>query len=595
MTFTIPPPQHNPQSHHPSETYQFPSPPHPSLAATSSPPLPQKELSIKYRIIITVICIILCISIGLNVYFLHAKPSDQESLNHQKQIENLQRELSEAELEIRAKETEIRLTAKELEIRRANVQDETTLLHKQTELANAVNDFSILKQEKNKIEKELESTKLELKKVTNENDQKQSKLDNFEKSFSLAYFDQKYLEFYNDPDPSKMEKLNEIFIHLKALFPDEFYPAESAEALFCENMEHFYLSGLFSNNILYTLAAKNMLKFCPMSRVLIDLPKGLVDHIKTYVTRGFIFVDDRTDHIIDLGRKKSQKHPFFLKECLSFYNMLTGKDVHLKRFGVPPNNSPRKVYKFPKLPISVQTDFTSAQALILKISTPNDFLDYSTRNYIRRSLEHLRGLPSLQMPLANNLKFLSWFYRTNLNDGGPIPIFLMVCNQFFHYMDSHLKLDPQAFSQKLDTVKNNVPRGLPPNDQEIIDMIKELLPPFDQPVDTLNMRNYQKKFWSMLIAQHNEALYEFLPTEIRDSQLKNAKSLLSTLLSAITALREGTLPEDDPYYNILSYNSESNNFLILGCLHSRAKFHGSTAEDWDTFVKKHFVIPDSSE
>jgi hypothetical protein len=134
--------------------------------------------------------------------------------------------------------------------------------------------------------------------------------------------------------------------------------------------------------------------------------------------------------------------------------------------------------------------------------------------------------------------------------------------------------------------------------KEITEMIVKILPPLDKPFETeRDFLAYQKKFWPMLIAQHNDALFEFLPKEIRDVPLKDASIRLFEFINAIDSLRKGVLSIEDPLYNILFHNSESNIFLILRCLHSRAKLHNPSRfnQDWDIFAKKHNIIPPSSK
>jgi hypothetical protein len=591
--------QNSPQA---SDSPQLPNPIPPSSLETPLPP-PQiiaKNIASKYRKPLIFICIILFVSLGLNVFIFYSRSSPQETLTLRNQICLLEGQITFLENQIKLLDDELLkeksnpgIKAEYLDLLEFKKENETKLKAKDAEISELHTHCARLS--KTNIESANECTALSREKT---------KLQKNLANLPRALFDQQYLEFYKNPDSVKMEKLNQLFSALQALFPADLYPVKSAEMLFCEHMEHLYLDGILFNDFIFTMVVQNMFKFCPNSTIRIDFEKGLENHIKTYVSREFIFsqnIDTLEDS--DIFAYKSEKIPIFLQKCISLYNNLTGKKFSTRHFGILNPTSFDNVYTFPELPKPPAIEFEESLSIFHKLSSPADFLGYSTHNHFRLSLisrtfsrsDRTSFYPySLLSLFSDNSKFLFWYFRKDQNAPDPTIEFLDDCNIFFNHIitfrsSKSLKVD-------FDYVRGSVPQALLPNDRDEINIVKDLLPPLDQPFESLNLGAYQKMIWHKLIAQHNDALLEFLPTEIRDVPLENASKLLPKVLNAISSSRDKTLLKEDPLYKIFSPNSESNNFLILKYLYSKAKLNSPTmfTEDPDIYARKYIVIPTSS-
>jgi hypothetical protein len=346
------------------------------------------------------------------------------------------------------------------------------------------------------------------------------------------------------------------------------------------------------------MAVKEKLKFCPKSKILTDLPAGLEQHISDYVSKKYIFshifiLPDKS-HFNDSIVIKDERYPYFLKRCLLLYSQLTGRPCSPEDFGAPKNYSFTTVYKFPHLPPIERKIFKDSKDLLLKLPQ-SEFLPFSSLNNLRCSLssvgtdfnldQQTKNYSSLVSLLLDNQKFLFWYLEKPLKIGpGPLLTFLDNCNRFFDKMISCKDLNPESIKNRLEKIKNPIAAGLSPEDAEAVKLILNLLPPLDQPLDIL--AEYIMKFWIKLNFQHSNSLLEFLPGNIRDVPTDQADLLLSKFENSFKLPKDESVPSDDSFSDIHVYNSESYNYLIFKCLHSKARFHDPSifVDDSDTFA-----------
>jgi hypothetical protein len=643
----------------------------------------EKKLSLKYRLVIFFSSISLLLSLIMHIYvifFAPAKTIDSSPLR--RKIQDLEQEFSKVQSDNDAK-----LKSKDLELsqimkknsdsknRINEIELDLPSINQNIEFANkdrarledgygkAVKMFDEIQLENSKLKSSIEENQMlldeakaanqslsnsytdlgkkldehianrekmrgEINAIYREHSSQKVTIKNLEKrkpeNFFSNHFDDCYLKFYNNPQEFTLEKLNETFAHVKKLIPDEFFPAESAQELFCEHMKHLYFLALAINDFRINQVVKEKLKFCPGCEILTDPIKGLEDHIRTYVSRKFIYsglIANKDDSFLLI-----KSRPYFLTKCVLLLSSLTGRKVQLTNLGEPTKYSYTKIYKFPFIPQPSDKDYYDFNYDYLNESfDPSAFFPFEIRNVLRLSFDS-RGpykgsyrsshdYSSLRSLYSDNLKFQLWLSKQTSNPG-PIRNFLEKCNEFFDYMiDSEYndlndlrtkEIDLKSFNEKLTILRNSIPPA-PPEHTDEFELVLKLLPPMIvQQFQEIHFRNYQKRFWAKLASQHSDSLLAFLPKEIQDVPFEKASHKLFELINTLNLSKETPLSKGHPFYYILGfdkypssgYNSESYNFLLLKCLYCRAKFHDPKrfSKDSDAFAKSHsYITPKASD
>ena len=401
------------------------------------------------------------------------------------------------------------------------------------------------------------------KKVCNKADAEYSDL---LKDYYQNRFNQIYNDFYENPSTTSMAELERVFACMKFASPTSFYPPfNSAQEMFCEHMEHLYLNGLFDNDFTPTTAVQDKLEFCPKSKVLTDLAGTLEYHIKSYiksyVLRKFIVVVKKNEYLDD--------DQSFLENCIALHSILTGEKNVFDDMKSLDYRSYEKIL-MPNLELPERSNFDEVKQLILG-KPPSKFFDYASRNSLRLSLDPWDLSPlnryNLLSLISDDLKFLFWFFRADLETGSKIKLFIKKSSDILDRLFNLGRSDHFGHISSLTAPKIDI-------NEYGIDVILGLLP-FGHPHTTEEeFSQFHKSLWLKLISQHNDSLLKFLPLEILGIQSENVKQQLENLREAIKLDLLHNLPEDNPFAKVLDkYDSDSYRFLLLKCVYSRAQFY----------------------
>jgi hypothetical protein len=414
------------------------------------------------------------------------------------------------------------------------------------------------------------------------------------KDYPNIRFRDEYLKFYEHPESVGMDKLHYYFLclstgrikNLKFVFrPDKL--ADSAPNFLRIQLERFYLVGLFTNDFSLTQMVKDLLKFCPESVLLTDLPKTLELHLEILLKLDYDLEDPITKEI-DYKIINSAKYPFFFDKCLQLYKTLTQKEYPFDRTGEHykgclSKNSRSKIV-FPDLSSFRKTNMQIDHPSLL-FANDSEFLSYTSRNMLRLSLGSSFPLPVSQIPpkklhstlltlLSNDPKFLKWYY--SINNSHPLFSFINMSDNILHSVLFENNLTLKEFNSRLQRIPTDL------TDENALKILS-LLPQGPFPKDLNYFSTYSRELWGKLISMHNDSLLEFLPEKVVNISPEDAKEAL--------AFNRITHYDEELFADFITFDSTFYKFLLFKHLYNKAKFAFPSENllDSDSFAKSFFI------